>query len=171
MIERGLELERRASIPGEIDRMLGDFLAYYGAHLADRSRAFPGLVAALDCLAAHGCEFAVCTNKFESLSRQLLDALGLSQRFKAICGQDTFGIQKPDPGILRRTIAAAGGSIERTLMVGDSGIDVATARAASIKVVAVDFGYSDPPVALLNPDRLISHYDDLPAAVIELSGL
>jgi phosphoglycolate phosphatase len=97
--------------------------------------------------------------------------LGLSQRFKAICGQDTFGIQKPDPGILRRTIAAAGGSIERTLMVGDSGIDVATARAASIKVVAVDFGYSDPPVALLNPDRLISHYDDLPAAVIELSGL
>jgi phosphoglycolate phosphatase len=99
----------------------------------------------------------------------LLDALGLSRRFAAICGQDTFGIQKPDPEILRRTIRAAGGTTDRAVMVGDSGTDIATARAAGIPVVAVDFGYSDPPVAQLGPDRLIGHFDRLPAAVLELA--
>ena len=109
----------------------------------------------------HGCRFAVCTNKLEGLSRLLLDALGLTPRFAAICGQDTFGIQKPDPDILRRTILAAGGDIQRAVMVGDSGTDIATARAAAVPVVAVDFGYSETPVKELGPDRLISHFDDL----------
>ena len=73
------------------------------AHIADKSQPFPGLDTALDRLAERGCRFAVCTNKLEGLSRLLLDALGLTRRFAAICGQDTFGIQKPDPEILRRT--------------------------------------------------------------------
>ena len=80
-------------------------------------------------------------------------------------------MQKPDPEILRRTILAAGGQIERAVMVGDSGTDIATARAAGIPVVAVDFGYSETPVRELSPDRLISHFDDLAAAVFELSPL
>ena len=68
---------------------------------------FPGSIAALDQLAARrAAALAVCTNKLEGLSRLLLDALGLTPRFAAICGQDTFGMQKPDPEILRRTIAA-----------------------------------------------------------------
>ena len=89
--------------------MFADFIAHYAAHIADQSQPFPGLDAALDRLAARGCRFAVCTNKLEGLSRLLLDALGLTRRFAAICGQDTFGMQKPDPEILRRTIRAAGG--------------------------------------------------------------
>jgi phosphoglycolate phosphatase len=170
MIESGLELEGRNASPGDIDRMFGDFIAYYAAHIADRSRPFPGLDDALDRLAAEDCRFAVCTNKLERLSRRLLDALGLSGRFAAICGQDTFGIQKPDPEILRRTIAAAGGDPAQAVMVGDSGTDIDTARAARIPMVAVDFGYSDPPVAQLRPDRLIGHFSDLAAAVRELAG-
>ena len=126
-----------------------------------RSR-FPASTHALDRLAARGCRFAVCTNKLEGLSRLLLEALGLTRRFAAICGQDTFGIQKPDPEILRRTIQAAGGDLRRAVMVGDSGTDIATARAAGIPVVAVDFGYSETPMKELGPDRLISHFDDLP---------
>ena len=130
---------------------------------------FPGLDTALDRLAGEGCRLAVCTNKLEGLSRRLLDALDLSRRFAAVCGQDTFGIQKPDPAILSRTIGAAGGDPGRAVMVGDSGIDIATARAAGVPVVAVDFGYSDPPVAELSPDRLIGHFDALPAAIRELA--
>lgn len=170
MIESGLELEGRNASVGEIDRMFADFIAHYAAHIADRSRPFPGLDAALDRLAEEGCRFAVCTNKLERLSRLLLDALSLSGRFAAICGQDTFGIQKPNPQILRRTISAAGGDSARAVMVGDSGTDIDTARAAAIPVVAVDFGYSDPPVTQLRPDRLIGHFNDLAAAVLELAG-
>ena len=104
------------------------------------------------------------------MSRLLLEALGLTRRFAAICGQDTFGVQKPDPEILRRTIEAAGGDIRHAVMVGDSGTDIATARAAGVPVVAVDFGYSETPVKELGPDRLISHFDELPQAVFELAA-
>jgi phosphoglycolate phosphatase len=166
MIESALKFEGHLITSDAVDRMFADFIAYYADHIADRSRPFPGLDAVLDHLAARDCRFAVCTNKLEGLSRQLLDALGMTHRFEAICGQDTFGIQKPDPEILLRTIQAAGGQLQRAIMVGDSGTDIATARAAGIPVVAVDFGYSETPVKELGPDRLISHYNDLAAAII-----
>ena len=169
MIEAGLTLEGRTAAPSEIERMLQDFIAHYAAHVADRSRAFPGLDDALDQLAAAGCRLAVCTNKLERLSRLLLDALGLTARFGAICGPDTFGIPKPNPEILRRTIMAAGGRVAGAVMVGDSGTDIETARAAKVPVVAVDFGYSDPPVAQLKPDRLIGHFSELVPALMELA--
>ena len=101
---------------------------------------------------------------------RLLDALGLTPRFAAICGQDTFRMRKPDPDILRRTIARAGGDTGHAVMVGDSMTDIATARAAAIPVVAVDFGYTDTPPAQLGADRLISHFDALPQAVRALSS-
>jgi len=168
MIEMGLKLEGRTLADSAVDRMFADFIEHYAAHIADRSQPFPGLDAALDRLAAGGCRFAVCTNKLEGLSRLLLEALGLTSRFVAICGQDTFGIQKPDPEILRRTIQAAGGKMQRAVMVGDSGTDIATARATGIPVVAVDFGYSETPIRELRPDRLISHFDELADAVFAL---
>jgi len=169
MIESALKLQGRVLTEGVVDRLFADFIAHYGAHVADRSQPFPGLDAALDRLAPRGCQFAVCTNKLESLSRLLLEALGLSRRFAAICGQDTFGMQKPDPEILRRTIRAAGGVLQRAVMVGDSGTDIATARAAGVPVVAVDFGYSETPVRELGPDRVISHFDQLADAVFALA--
>ena len=165
MLARGLAAEGAAVAPDRLDRLLKEFIAHYSAHIADRSRAFPGLADALDALEAQGHRFAVCTNKLEGLSRQLLDALGLSQRFAAICGQDTFGIQKPNPEILLRTVATAGGDIRRAIMVGDSITDIQTARAAAIPVIAVDFGYSEEPIVDLAPDCTISRYEQLPAAV------
>jgi phosphoglycolate phosphatase len=170
MIERGLAAEGRACGADEIERLFRHFIAHYSAHIADRSRPFPALDAALDTLAAQGARFAVCTNKLEALSTQLLEALGLARRFVAICGQDTFGIQKPDPEILRRTIRRAGGSLEAAVMVGDSANDIDTARAAGVPVVAVDFGYTEVPVARLKPDRIISDYAELPAAVRALTA-
>ena len=171
MIELGLKSEGRALAARDVDRMFDEFITYYAAHIADHSQPFPGLTGALDQLAARGARFAVCTNKLEWLSRLLLDTLDLSARFEAICGQDTFGVHKPDPEILRRTIMQAGGSLDRAVMVGDSAADIDTARAAIVPVIAVDFGYTETPVAQLGPDRIIGHFDKLPGAVIDLLAL
>ena len=97
LIERGLELEGRTMSVDEVTRLTGDFIDHYAAHIADASRPFEGLESALDDLASRGYRFAVCTNKLEWLSKRLLDQLGLSPRFAAICGADTFGVSKPDP--------------------------------------------------------------------------
>jgi phosphoglycolate phosphatase len=168
MLELGLKADGRNASDPELERMFKDFLKYYAEHIADRSQPFPGLEGALDVLAAKGCKFAVCTNKLESLSRQLLDALNMTARFEFICGQDTFGSMKPDPEVLRRTIQKSGGDISRAVMVGDSATDINTAKAAKVPVVAVDFGYTEIPVNKLGPDRIISDFSALPDAVFEL---
>jgi phosphoglycolate phosphatase len=165
LIERGLATQGRSLTAAQLDTLYADYVTHYAEHIADSSRPYPGVEAALDVLAARGCRFAVCTNKLAWLSVRLLDRLGLAPRFVAICGQDTFGVQKPDPEVLRRTIAAAGGDLADAVMVGDSITDIRTARAAGVPVVAVDFGYTDVPVSALDPDRVISHFDALPEAV------
>jgi phosphoglycolate phosphatase len=164
LIERGLEREGRAASVKDINRMTIDFVEYYAAHIADASRPFEGLEGALDELSSHGFRFAVCSNKLEWLSKRLLDQLGLSERFAAICGGDTFGVSKPDPDILRQTVARAGGRLATTVMVGDAGTDIGVARRAGVPVIAVSFGYTDVPIVELKPDRLIHHLRELPDA-------
>jgi len=169
MIASGIAAEGIAVSPEKREQMFAEFIAYYGDHIADRSRPFPGLTDALDALSANGCRLAVCTNKLERLSILLLKQLKLADRFAAICGQDTFAIQKPDPEVLRRTVVAAGGRLPDAIMIGDSATDVRTARAAGIPVIAVDFGYSDPPVSEFAPDRIISHFAELESAIAAVS--
>jgi phosphoglycolate phosphatase len=169
MIERGLESEGRFASVEDVTRLTADFIEYYAAHIADASRPFEGLEGALDDLRTLGYRFAVCTNKLEWLSKLLLDRLGLSSRFSAICGGDTFGISKPDPAILRQTIARAGGKLSSSIMVGDAGPDIGVARRAGIPVIGVEFGYSEVPIADLKPDLLINHMRELPAAVQRLA--
>ena len=170
LLERGLEAEGRVMTVKEVDGLTVDFIDHYAEHIADASRPFEGLERALDDLAASGCRLAVCTNKLEWLSKRLLDQLGLSPRFAAICGADTFGVAKPDPAILQQTVARAGGEIASTIMVGDSGTDIGVARRAGVPVIGVSFGYTDVPIAELKPDRLIHHMRDLPAAVGALNA-
>jgi len=165
MITRGIAAEGIVLAPTKLEQLFADFIAHYAEHVADRSRPFPGLIEALDSLASDGYRFAVCTNKLERLSVLLLKQLQLADRFAAICGQDTFGVQKPDPEVLRRTIAAAGGSLTQAVMIGDSATDIRTARAAGIPVVAVDFGYSERPVSEFEPNCIISHFAQLPSAI------
>jgi phosphoglycolate phosphatase len=165
MIARGIEAEGRTLPAAKLDRMFAEFIAHYTDHIADRSRPFPGAIETLDALAAQRYRLAVCTNKLEHLSVSLLQKLGLADRFAAICGQDTFGVQKPDPNMLRRTISAAGGELQRAIMVGDSETDIRTARAASVPVIAVDFGYSEAPVSEFAPDHIIGHFSQLPGAI------
>jgi phosphoglycolate phosphatase len=168
LLQRALASKGKQFPPEEIDRLFGEYLKIYAEHIADRSRPYPGLEKALDALTAQGWRLAVCTNKLEWLSVKLLKELNLAPRFAAICGQDTFTMRKPDPDMLRLTIVRAGGDTGHALMVGDSMTDVATARAAGIPIVAVDFGYTETPPAQLGADRVIGHFDALPAAVMEL---
>ncbi|MEW6768445.1 MAG: phosphoglycolate phosphatase [Pseudomonadota bacterium] len=170
LIERGLELDGRTMTTAQIDRLTDDFIAYYTDHIADASRPFDSLYDSLDKLSARGFRFAVCTNKLEGLSRLLLEKLAMTSRFEAICGADTFGVAKPDPAILRQTIARAGGDVASSIMVGDSGPDIGVARRAGVPVIGVTFGYTDVPVAELKPDRVVSHMRELPDAVMQLSA-
>ncbi|MBN8956616.1 MAG: phosphoglycolate phosphatase [Rhizobiales bacterium] len=168
LIKRALTAQHVQASDKDIDALFKTYVERYAARIAELSRPFPGLDEALDSLAAEGYRFTVCTNKLEWLSTRLLDALSLTPRFDAICGQGTFDVMKPHPDMFRRTILQAGGDPGCAIMVGDSGTDINTARAANVPVIAVDFGYTDVPVSQLGPDRIISHFSDLPAAVREL---
>jgi phosphoglycolate phosphatase len=168
MIEQGLAAEGRTLVAPELDQLVRDFIDHYAAHIADNSRAFPGLRAVLARLAQDGCDLAVCTNKLEWLARKLLNELELAQPFAAICGGDTFGVQKPNPLFLTCTIRQAGAQADRAVMVGDSISDIAMAKTAGIPVIAVDYGYSDKPVAELGADRVISDLAYLPTVISEV---
>jgi phosphoglycolate phosphatase len=161
LIKRGFAESGRTLDPQAIDALFADYLSYYNAHIVDRSRLYPGVDKALAAFARMGWLQAVCTNKIESSAKLLITKLGIANRFAFICGQDTFGVGKPDPTPLIKTIAASGGASKRAIMVGDSGADIKTARAAGLPVIAVDYGYTDVPVAELGPDRVISHFDQL----------
>jgi phosphoglycolate phosphatase len=150
------------------EAMLARFLDYYGAHIAVGSRPFAGAVAALEGFQAAGATLAVCTNKREEMSRKLLDALDLSRFFAAVAGGDTLQSRKPDPGHLLGTIELAGGDAARAVMIGDTNVDIATAKAASVPVVAVSFGYTETPVAAFDPDAVIDHFDELAEAIAAL---
>jgi phosphoglycolate phosphatase len=169
IIEEGL---RRAGADDDVDQMLAEFLVHYEANIARESRPFPGAVAALEGLAAQGARLAICTNKREHLSRQLLQALQLEGYFRAIAGRDTFAVSKPDPGHLTGVIALAGGKPSRALMVGDSEVDLRTARSASVPVILVSFGYAPFPLDGFAPEAVIDHFDELRArAATLLNGL
>jgi len=170
LIQRGFEAQGRELPPEMLERLYRDFIVHYNAHIAIETRLFPGVETALDRFAAAGYIFAVCTNKIEHSSRLLLKALGIDERFRAICGQDTFKVPKPDRKIFDGAVAQAGGDLERAIMVGDSATDIATARAADAPVVAVNFGYTDQPIESFSPDKVISHYDELWDAVGSLNA-
>ncbi len=152
----------------DVERLLDLFLGYYEANIARESRAFPGAVDAISALTAAGARLAVCTNKRESLSRALLTALDLDRHFHGLAGRDTFPVCKPHPDHLLGAIHLAGGNPARAVMIGDSDVDIRTAKAAHVPVVAVSFGYTAIPVAELGPDRVIDHYNALIPAIRDL---
>ncbi len=99
------------------------------------------------------------------LAERLLEALAIDGLFDAVAGGDSFPVCKPHPDHIRGVIRMAGGDTAAAVMVGDTGIDIAAARAAAIPVVACTFGYATEPIAALKPDAIISHYSELDAAV------
>jgi phosphoglycolate phosphatase len=161
MIERGFQAAGAPIDPPTATRLFDRFLGYYLEHIADESRPFPGVETALDALKARGARLCVCTNKRTDLSRALLDALDLSRRFDAIVGADLAPAIKPDPRHLTTAVAAAGGAIDRAVMVGDAATDAGAARGAGAPLILVSFGYTETPAHELAPDLLIDHFDEL----------
>ncbi|MBL8667873.1 MAG: phosphoglycolate phosphatase [Rhodospirillales bacterium] len=146
------------------------FLAAYGERAVELTRAYDGVSATLDALAADGMVLAVCTNKPEALTRHILAHLGLARYFGAVIGGDSLnGIRKPDPRHLLAAVTAIGGTPAQTAMVGDSINDVAAARAAGVPVIVRAGGYSRVPAEQLGADAIIGDFAELPAAIVRLT--
>jgi phosphoglycolate phosphatase len=123
------------------------YVADYTAHVAVESRPYPGVDATLGLLRDAGWRFAVCTNKSTDATRQVLDALGLSHWFDALGCGDSFAARKPDPAHLGGTIALAGSTPDRAIMVGDHANDIAAGKALSLPTVFAAWGYGDRTMA------------------------
>ncbi len=165
MIDEAVKAQGTILTATDLDSLFEQLIAFYGANIAVDSRPFPGLVKVLDNLVGTGTTIAICTNKREDMAKVLMHELGLTDYFKAITGRDTFPVCKPDPEHLFGAIRMAEGDVARAVMVGDSDVDVATAKAARIPVIGVTFGYTSVPVTELECDAVISHYDEFEVAL------
>lgn len=160
LIARAFAVARAEAPPDALQR----FLRVYGSRLLQHTRPYPGIPELLDALGARG-SLAVLTNKPIEATRQMLDGLGLARYFgDRVLGGDGPHPRKPDPAGLRQLMAAKGHAPSDTLMVGDSVIDLRTARAAGTQaaVAMYGFGFAQlPPDELLPTDRLLSAPLDL----------
>lgn len=168
MILEGLKQTGRTLPDNEVDRLLARFLAYYEPNIARESHPFDGAVSALENFRTHGARLAVCTNKRLALAKHLLRELHLDRLFDAVAGRDSFPVYKPHPDHVLGAIKMAGGDPAYAVMIGDTAIDVAAAKAAAVPVIACSFGYSDQPVGDLGADAVIGHFAELDAAVHRL---
>jgi len=159
-----IEAFRMSGGPAEESRLPGlidAFIAHYKKHIAVASRPFPGVETALATLKADGTRMGVLTNKPQELTDLLLPAVELDGYFGAIHGAGRYSYNKPDARVFHHVVEELGGG--PALMIGDSATDVATARAAGVKVILVSFGYTPQPVRSLGADVVTDHFSEIPA--------
>ena len=163
-------LIRRAMPPGtgeeELARTLEFFLQYYGEHKLDCTRAYPGVAEALERLARAGVAMAVLTNKPVRISRAILEGLGLAQYFARIYGGNSFEQKKPHPLGVETLVAELGVERERAMLVGDSAVDVHTARNAGVRVCGVTYGFQPESLAAAAPDLVVDSLGQLADIVL-----
>lgn len=149
------------------DRALTLLVDHYGAHLLDSTRLYDGVADVLRRLRSAGVVLSVATNKHEAMARAILHGLGVGDLFAAILGGDSMPLHKPDPGIVFELVRRSGLASRDSLFIGDSTVDVATARAAGIPVCAVTWGFTRVDVLReAAPEYLI----DRPDALLGLVG-
>jgi phosphoglycolate phosphatase len=146
-----------------IDRAEAIFYRHYTELNGRFSRVYPGVLAGLIALRNHGLRLACVTNKPQALAAPLLSLTGLAPHFDALVGGDSLTQMKPDPEPLRHACRLLDSDVVRTVMVGDSAVDVAAARAAGMPVYLVRYGYAGPGGAhALSCDGLLDSLEDLP---------
>jgi phosphoglycolate phosphatase len=155
---------------GRLTELTDAYIAAYADDICSRSQIYPGVVPALESLAAAGAVMCVCTNKRTDLSISLLEAIGLAPHFRAVVGADAVERRKPHPDHFIAAIRAAGGDPSRAIMIGDSSNDVNSAKAANAPVAVYAHGYTDTAPTLLGADAVFSHYDELPTLAARLLG-
>lgn len=138
LVERVL---RRAEIDVDVDEALARFVTAYDARLTAHTRPYEGVPALLDALVADDCRLSVLTNKPQRSTDLLLEALGLRRSLGDVIGGDTAYGRKPAPDGLRALIARAGVPVDETVMVGDSWVDLATARDAGVDACLAAYGF------------------------------
>ncbi len=158
LIERSL---RHAGLALPADEVLPVFLDCYRERLLATTRLYDGVAEAL--MALQDRTLAVLTNKPSALSRAILEGLGVGGRFARIWGPEDVPARKPDPAGLRRLVAELGGRPELAWMVGDSPVDVRTARAAGVRVAGALWGLDPAALRAAAPDRLLAHPRELAA--------
>jgi phosphoglycolate phosphatase len=158
-------LMRRALGPeaseADVQRGLEFFLSYYRAHMLDNTRLYPGVKDALDRLREAGTKMAVLTNKPVRFSRSIVEGLGLAQHFFQIYGGNSFEQKKPDPIGIETLLLESGLARERTIMVGDSGVDVQTARNAKVRACGVSYGFQPETFVEYPPDFVVDDMSEL----------
>jgi len=159
-------LIRRALGPGASDEMVRSalefFLAYYNQHLIDYTLLYPGVRETLDRLTSGGVRMAVLTNKPVRMSKAIVEALGVASHFAQVYGGNSFEQKKPHPVGIETLVTECGVTRDRTMMVGDSAVDIRTARNAEVQVCGVTYGFQ--------PETLIEHPPDLLVDRIEQLG-
>jgi phosphoglycolate phosphatase len=125
---------------------------------------FPGARAMLGKLNEQGVKLAVCTNKPEAAAREVLDRTRLIPFLDAVVGADGAPL-KPDPAMVGRALAALGADTTSSALIGDSEVDVATARAAELPVILLAHGYVRGDLAAAGADAVASSFTELPAAL------
>ena len=170
LIERGFAACGEATRDRVKAQLLPRFLSIYAEHATDTTRLYDGAAEALHALADAGARQGICTNKPEQLARNILASLGINGYFDVVVGGDTTPQKKPDPLPLQHALAALGAGTDDSLLIGDSGVDVATARAAGVPVVLVSNGYCRVPAETLGADALIDDLAALPALLSKIRG-
>jgi phosphoglycolate phosphatase len=165
LIRRGFAEHGVTPDARRLEQLVERFLVIYAEVATASTRLFPGAREALKSLSDAGLRQAICTNKPESITRQVLAGLGIAGYFDVVIGGDTLPRHKPDPLPLRTALERLRATPERSLMVGDSAIDVQTAHAAGVGVAFVTFGYGPGPSHPHEADYLIDDFTDLPAVV------
>jgi phosphoglycolate phosphatase len=149
----------------DVEKGLEYFLAYYAEHKLDCTRAYPGVREALDRLHEDGVKLSVLTNKPVRISKAILEGLGLNY-FERVYGGNSFEQKKPHAVGVNTILAELHVRRERAMMVGDSSVDVRTARNAKIKCCGVTYGFQPESLSEEPPDLLVDNMEELARQVI-----
>ena len=144
----------------DVEAALRFFIQHYRTHMLAHTVPYPGVRETLEVLAP--LRMAVLTNKPVRISRDIIRALGLSRYFACIYGGDSFERKKPDPTGLATVLSELGAAPRQALMVGDSDVDVQTARNAGTWACGVTYGFQSERLTACAPDLLLDRFEDLP---------
>jgi len=145
----------------ELQEALEFFLEYYREHDLDFTTLYPGVKESLDRLRASGRKMAVLTNKPVRMSRHIVEGLGVAPCFFQVYGGNSFEFKKPNPIGIEALMREAGVDRANTLMVGDSSVDVETARNARVQCCGVTYGFQPESLADPPPDIVVDRMEQL----------
>jgi phosphoglycolate phosphatase len=140
------------------DQMSKEFVDYYGKNIVGESTLIAGVIEFLKWCKEQNISMAVCTNKQEYLSNDLLKKIGIYDFFEYIAGSDTFDYCKPDPRHLTSVVEILDGDIKKTIMIGDSETDANAAKAAEIPVILLENGYTEKNTTEIYHNHLIKDF-------------